>query len=280
MINFTEYKQKLAPKTKKVLFDIGSSILTEDIGTNAYAGFIGNQDETPSSLGYKMYSGTIYTHPDHPGKVFHFSGTNKPISFDSIHDAIEHDDMITKANHRELESMSSDLQRHYRPALYSDDHAVALKQYTHAMSNLNYKLLKGHNLLTGDKHTMKHLDSAINKQHSPDNMILWSGADADHSETLQRENVVHHPSYISTSISPKIAMGFAVEKGGDLIKIHLPAGHPGIFIPPHMSSIPSEKEFILPRNLRLRVDHSKRQRFVHDMHKQRSGFIHHVFVEG
>jgi len=104
------------------------------------------------------------------------------------------------------------------------------------------------------------LDAAINLHKTPHKLAVWSGTGIDPREHMNSEGIVHHPAYLSTSLSPYIAKGFAINsrqyklEGNELhthlMKIHVPKGHPGAYVA-HLKN-PDEKEFILPRNTKLK----------------------------
>lgn len=284
MITFTEYVRRHYKPTQKVEFDIqDKQTLTEGVDVKGnYEDYIGPEETHPLTQGYKREYGPIYSHPDKPGKFFHFGGGSTPHEFNTYESALEDNMEIKHRRETNVADRSAELEQHYAPQKYSEAHKNSIWGYTAFDSKINNRLMQqsnGDELSENEQKLVSNLDATLNVEKTPREMALYSGTSKRHAELLRSHDVVEHPSYISTSIHPKKAMNFAKGKMGDVIKIHLPAGHPGAYVAP-MSSISSEREFIIPRGLKLRIDHSKREVISDDLHDHMPNspmYLHHAY---
>ena len=182
------------------------------------------------------------------------------------------------------------LSKHYDKNPHAKGH---FSDYADSSHELNYALHRHHvegpkeghkpgSLPPADEYDISHkhikgLDKALTHHKTPKRMTVFSGvgfhpgmAAAQHPK-----GHVHMPSYTSTSIHPHEAANFAKalpkgspgdnyqryspakdrkKEGADhhIMKINLPKGHHGAYIADH-SWIPDEKEFLLPRNQRMKI---------------------------
>lgn len=103
------------------------------------------------------------------------------------------------------------------------------------------------------------INSILDKLPSSDkDLTVYSGLThhANLSEILKNGGILHVPSFMSTSLSPKIASQFATghrKTGhGDIIAIHIPKNtHEGGYISPY-SILQREREFLLKSNKLLK----------------------------
>jgi len=277
MLRFSEFASQYEKEIPAIQCDIQDDHLMEAIDVGRYDNYIGPEEGVPEKNGYKKVFATVYSHPNHPGKYFHFAGTSKPKVFDDLDDAFESETAIRREKESIANTIGANLSKHYAENKYEGRHLLAFKSYTDANSNINFHLLRGYDLKPHHRELVDNLDHALHREHTPDEMVVYSGTNDDHANILRHNDVVHHPGYVSSSIDLKKAVAFAKDKSGDVLKIHLPAGHPGTYVQ-HMSSIPSEREFIMPRNMKLRIDHSKREVIVHDLHKGEGPiYVHHAY---
>jgi hypothetical protein len=121
------------------------------------------------------------------------------------------------------------------------------------------------------------IDKSLRKNKTPDDMVVYSGISASHGSKIKNNLVLHHPSYLSTSLSPLVAKSFA---GGndstDILKIHVPKGHSGAYVG-EISHHRAEREFVLPRGLTLRIHPDKQQTMI--MPGDRDYTVHHATIE-
>lgn len=277
MISFSDYlryhHKKELPKIQCDIMD--ERRLDESVHLPGnYEDYIGPESGDPLKNGYKRRYGPIYTHPDHPGKFFHFGGTAEPKEFNSYDDALEDNLEIKYRRRDEVDDHAHELKQHYLDSVYNMHHKDAIAAYTVFNSRVNHGLLNK-TLKPQEQPIVDRLDEAMKLKTTPRPLVVYSGTNSDHAHILRNNEEVLHPGFISTSIDPKKAMAFATGKSGDVLKIHLPSGHAGLYTG-EMSSIPSEREFILPRNMKLRIDHSQRQIISDDRHPSVI-YLHHAY---
>lgn len=279
MISFTEYlryhHKKELPKIQGDIIDERRLDESVQIAGN-YEDYVGPESGEPVKNGYKREYAGVYSHPAHPGKFFHFGGTSTPKQFDSYDDAID-DYMNIRYKRRDaVDEHAYELKQHYLDSAYKMHHKDAISGYTTFNSTVNHGLLKN-KLKPQEQPLVDRLDDALKIKKTPRPLIVYSGTNEEHAQILRNNDEVLHPGYISTSIDPKKAVSFATGKSGDVLKIHVPAGHAGLYTG-EMSSIPSEREFIMPRGTKLRIDHTKREIISDDRH-HKTIYIHHAYPE-
>jgi len=116
----------------------------------------------------------------------------------------------------------------------------------------------------------KHIDKLMDTHSTPHSLTVYSGTKIDPREHMDQDKIVHHPAFLSTSLSSNIAGRFAGRNARleqpniqheHMLKIHVPEGHSGIYVGsdtfPYQDSdfhenAKEEKEFILPRGIKLR----------------------------
>lgn len=277
MITFTEYlryhHKKELPKIQGDIIDQSRLDESVDLAGN-YEDYVGPESSDPLKNGYARHYGPIYTHPAHPGKFFHFGGSATPKAFDDYDDAVGDNMQIRHNRSDAVDDHAHELKQHYLNSVYNMHHKDAVAGYTTFNSTVNYGLLTN-KLKPQEQPIVDRLDDALKLKKTPRSLVLYSGTNSDHAEVLRNNDEVLHPGYISSSIDPKKAMAFATAKSGDIMKIHLPAGHTGMYTG-EMSSIPSEREFIIPRGMKFRIDHSKREVIANDRH-HKTIYIHHAY---
>jgi hypothetical protein len=174
------------------------------------------------------------------------------------------DDLVDKAH----DALSS----HYHEDKFSKDHREAVGAYT-GFNAINHNLLHG-SLAPDESKTVEHLDNIVSKVKTPNALTVYTGTDESHAHALQNHDVVHHTAFLSTSIDRSVATRFAGDKTGDVVAIHLPKDHAGAYIA-HISTHKSEREFVLPRNMKLKIDHSEREVISHA--DSEPMYLHHAY---
>ena len=165
------------------------------------------------------------------------------------------------------------MSEHYHPDKFSKEHKEAIGAYT-GFNAINHNLLHG-SLAPDESKTVGHLDNIVSKVKTPNALTVYTGTDQSHAHALQNHDVVHHPAFLSTSIDRSVATRFAGDKTGDVVAIHLPKGHDGAYVA-HMSNHMHEREFVLPRNMKLKIDHSKRE-LIHHSYSHQPMYLHHAY---
>lgn len=185
----------------------------------------------------------------------------------------------------EIEHLNSKLQEHHK---YLPSQREALETYTRDSSPINEHLWDAHihkkpiesdfGIYAG------HLDHAIHENKAPHDFHVYSGVPSDPRERMNKEKIVHHPAYLSTSLAHQTARGFAkavdhkskivpnpnyetmkalnpkLNIGKDMhenhfnkhvLRIKVPKGHPGAYVE-RITDHNGEYEHILPRGLNLK----------------------------
>jgi hypothetical protein len=118
-------------------------------------------------------------------------------------------------------------------------------------------------------HNLKILDKALQSRQLPTKLTVFAGVKYNPGLEAAKNsyNRLYHPGYTSSSIEPGTGLEFAskIKRGrvkedlfnddpGDrhILKIHLPAGHPGEFIGTR-SNFDNEKEFLIPRQTTFQI---------------------------
>jgi hypothetical protein len=182
------------------------------------------------------------------------------------HDAKPTD--IESLRHKNLDQHSAQLEKHYSG--WGEHHIKTIQSYTSGQfRTVNSRILGGMTNHIDEAH-MSIMDSALHHHSTPEPMTVYSGVSSEHAQDILHSEKVHHPAYLSTSISYHTASAFAKdthfkksERHKHVLAIHVPQGHPGGYIE-HHTSIPMEHEFILPRDTVLHINHSKRQMVSED----------------
>lgn len=276
MLSYEQFYRRKS-RIPEVHFDISNEEhLEEQISIPHYADYVGPPETAPDRLGYNRVPGTaaIYTHQSKPG-FFHFGGGKDATVHPTLDDAMQHHEDIVHNQEQHADVVGEKLSSHYRKIPLNEHETNALNIYTDASSRLNSRIL-GKKLETEDLPRMHHMDNALNWGKTPNDLIVYTGTDKDHSQLLRNSRLVKHPAYMSTSLSLRKAVGFATGKEGDVVAIHVPANHAGLYLP-HISRIPSEREFLLPRGLTLRLHPESRQ--IISKNKEGDILMHHATIE-
>ena len=165
-------------------------------------------------------------------------------------------------------SLIGRLEKHYKhPEI---DH-IHLYNYTADSSELNNHLWKSHKgeEIPDDVNSkfrvrdIDRLSKIMDKHKTPEAMTVWSKSRHDPRELKNKDSVVHHPAFLSTSIRKSYvesARGFGnrntTKKDGithhHVFKINVPKGHKGVYIPDEHSVDNQAKEFVLPKGLNMK----------------------------
>ena len=263
MINFSEFVKQ----PKKIQLDIqrGSpEELSEGVHV-PYFGFMGKEVPEGEHLG----NGVFQTGED---SFIHHNGT-KVVRFKSQDAADEYARVHKKKYVANLKQAHDDVAKHFN---YSEDEAKSLTNYTNHLKGLNHKLIVGAKLEPHEERAVGALDSTLSRYSAPDDLTVYSGTNSEHANIIRRNEVVQHPVYLSTSISNHGAKQFAASKGGDIVKIEVPKGHPGAYVAA-ISGYEGEREFVLPRGTKLKFHPEKAEKMVSDSGEH---IVHYATIEG
>ena len=162
------------------------------------------------------------------------------------------------------EKLQTTLEKHYKDA----GSRGGIYDYTAESYPINSHLWKGHkNHFDVKKENnpdieakVKNLDATLASYKTPQAMTVWSKSLHDPRDLKDKNNVVHHPAYISSTIKKSVVDNDyekrnVVHKDGvshhHIYKIEVPEGHPGVFVPDNSTIDKRAKEFILPRGTNL-----------------------------
>jgi ADP-ribosyltransferase exoenzyme len=176
---------------------------------------------------------------------------------------------------------------------YSGEHKKVLDDYSEDSSSMNSTLWsrhKGKPYQMGEEYHKKdfeHMDSAMAAHETPEDMTVHSGTMHDPRKMKDSEGIIHHPAYMSTSLDLHIAHGFAHtqainESSNDMHLLHIkvPAGSKGAYVGHLGVANPSEREFVLPKDSKLKYHRSDVE--YNGFHKNDNTFDvyhHHMSVE-
>lgn len=257
----------------KVVFGIGSTTVEETVGDQDYYGFLGKESDIP---GHHIGHGVFETDD---GKFVHHNGI-KAVSFKDQDSAEDFAAARRNKFKKELTAAHDVMSKNTKP-LSSEELSTA-KQYTDHLNQykrkgvtLNEHLHHGIELDESQKEFVGKMDGLLGSHRLHDDAVVYTGTSKKHAELLRKHSEVNHPGYLSTSLSQNSARAFAQDKGGDILKIHLPKGHPGLYVS-HLSNYEGEREFVLPRNTKIKIHRDKEQVLIHDGGTFR---VHHATVE-
>ena len=172
-----------------------------------------------------------------------------------------------------------------------EEHHEAINKYTDDSTDLNEHLWethKGARMKGGhpysellDKET-KRMDAALNYHKTPHPITVYSGTKMDPRQHINKEGIVKHPAYLSTSLDKNIAKAFArshaVSSDNHILKIDVPKGHKGAYVA-HIGGLSKEKEFILPRGLNMKIKSTSKRNEINKITKRKETYlIHHVSI--
>jgi len=162
----------------------------------------------------------------------------------------------------ETKPLHDRLTAHYKH--FDQWHLRKLKKYSDESEATNNYLWQRHKRRTignghergGESSNVQKLDEATQIHKTPEAMTVYSGVQYDPRKKMNKEGIVHHPAYLSTSLRHSIAEGFAYNQKDDgatrhVLHIHLKKGTTGAYIGDHSHS-PPEREFLLPRGTNLK----------------------------
>lgn len=272
MLSFSQYcNQQWSPPIPKVLFGIHSYRLEEEFkDIEDYMFHIGKdplQVQPWSYIGDGVHEHKASMYDD-DGIYQHVDGTK----FKNMESALMYGRAKKQRYLKNLNNLHNELSGKFD---YSERQGDALGNYVASSKSLNLNLLHGKELNMSHHATMKHLEDVFSENKAHKDLIVYSGTNNDHANKLRIHDIVEHPSYLSTSIDPSKAAAFARDKGGDMIKIHVPAGHPAAYVG-HISEHPGERELILPKGLKLKIHEDKR---LYHNGSNGSILVHHATLE-
>jgi hypothetical protein len=178
-----------------------------------------------------------------------------------------------KQHDRALMDTHDKLMAHYRHT--HDRFEAQLSRYGRGSATLNYHLMLNPKAPAPEE--ALRLDHALNHAPTPDHLTVYTGISNEHASKVRSNDVVHHPAFLSTSLRMSTAQMFAHSQAShDIIKIHVPSNHRGVYIGDLSGKNSHEREFLLPRGLKLRFHRDKE---LVAKTSQGDFTIHHATIE-
>lgn len=264
MISFSDYRDSIP----NVFFSVGKC-LNEELHVETQH-FLGSVKHIPPT---KAIMPGVYFDPDSDGYL-HYKNDGSSVRLKSIESAEMFAESLKRSHNKNLQALDKKLSLYYHDATTNPTYAKHIEEYTTNSSGLNRKLLHGENLTDDESHHVMMLDDITNHTKTPEGIILYSGTSRSHANELMRKPVVHHPSFVSTSLSVNKAMDFASRNNGDLLQLHIPEKHKGVYVD-HISDF-AEREFLLPRGLNFRIHPDKEKVLITPTRTFR---VHHATIE-
>ena len=133
--------------------------------------------------------------------------------------------------------------------------------------DLGYKQeFGGSNYTDNDyKQMVSSLDKVTNHK-TPEDLKVWSKSIHDPRTLKDKNGIVHHPAYMSTSLSKRVASGLNWNERKDeagithhhVYEINIPKGSKGAYLG-RRSHAPTQREFLLARGTNLKYNDTKTQ---------------------
>ena len=188
----------------------------------------------------------------------------------SIHGKTEHFDISEAiATNDEINAnreTAARLTQHYSDLLGDKIAQTHIKHYTENSEKMNSYLWNKHKNAPYHYTTKalvsqtKKLNEILHSYKSPEDLTIWSSSIHDPEKLKNKEGIVHHPAFISTSTYRHVALNRDIINAVDdynlnqhhhIFKIHVPKGSPGAYVD-HISKFPGEFEYVLPSGMNLK----------------------------
>jgi hypothetical protein len=114
-----------------------------------------------------------------------------------------------------------------------------------------------------NEHVAK-LDKTLGAYKAPEDMTVWSKSIHDPREHINKDGVMHHPAYFSTSVRKSVVEGqynnrnvVTDEKGikhHHLYEVHVSRGTGGVLIPDRTNVDKNAKEYLMPRGINMKYE--------------------------
>jgi hypothetical protein len=242
---------RIHPSIPKSFSDIDRvGDVNESFETPQYFNYLGPKEHAPSPKDF--VGDTLINHPTDP----------------EMYAVAMPDGRISRVHPDRADQVQSSARKAFQIGLRKAIDAVDSKfpDYTSKEQKVIHAYVKdssiNKDLIDGKKVDRMPLDDVISSHKAPMDMVVWSGTSKEHAAVLEASNSVHHPAFTSTSLSIRAANDFASKhpEHGDIMKIHVPKGHPCAYV--RGDDHEGEREIILPRNIVINIDPSKEERMV------------------
>jgi hypothetical protein len=224
----------------------------EQIEVGDYFNYLGPKETAPEASSYVRNS--LQYHPSDPDSYIHtkHDGTSHRVKDEN---ADKMADIYRRAYAKSIKTVADKLDSLYPESTPKEQKVI--NSYVKD-SSINQRMIAG-KLNPLEQKQVSNIKEVV-RHPAPDNMVLYSGTNPEHADKLAKMDVVDHPSFLSTSISPNAARSFAQKdlygkKQGAIMKIHVPKGFPTALV--RGGDHDGEREVILPPNVKLKIDRSK-----------------------
>lgn len=180
---------------------------------------------------------------------------------DALNKREKEDSKILKQKDKEATAVSKELEKLYKPSMFSEEEMDAITEYTNEGYGLvNRYLYKGHDPeATPDQdeylaRMIEGLDSAFEETQAPFPYTVYSGLSSRYSaDKIVPGNEYIFRGYLSTSLSFDVSISsFAEGKNAVVLQIEIAKGQKSIYVDP-LSEHQGEAETMLPRGTKIKV---------------------------
>jgi hypothetical protein len=218
--------------------------------------------------------------PDHDTVV-----TDGDTDFETVSENI----MEGLKQENKISDLSDSLGKHYKKVFdnSSEGEIYAIDSYMHNSRPINNYHWKNDKTNSNYETETRNLDNILNKEKTPHKLVVYSGTRHDPRQVKDKDNIVNHPAYLSTSIKKGKGGEFARRnkvldldnniEHQHLLKIHVPEGHSGVYVAHAGLGMTNEREFLLPRNTKMRYLRTETKIFPNS-HRDIHQHIHHMEV--
>lgn len=171
------------------------------------------------------------------------------------------DQKIVKQKDKEATAVAKQLEKFYKPGMFTEDEIDAISEYTNEGYGLvNRYLYKGHDPdVTPEQdeylaRMIENLDSAFEETQAPFPYTVYSGLSGRYSaDKIQPGSEYIFRGYLSTSLSFDVSISsFAEGDNAVVLQIEIAKGQKSIYVDP-LSEHQGEAETMLPRGSKIKV---------------------------
>lgn len=168
---------------------------------------------------------------------------------------------LAAADPKEVEQAHASMSQGWRKSLPEKDRA-GVEQYTgRHYADVNAHLRKGTAISPEAKATMADMDRALATARLEESAVVYRGIDDIRKLGLSEKTLagatVHDKGFLSTSLTPKAAAGFAQGKNAAVLRIVAPKGSPGASVA-GITMVPREREVVFARGATIRIKSATR----------------------
>lgn len=171
------------------------------------------------------------------------------------------DQKIVKQKDKEATAIAKELEKFYKPSMFSEEEMDAISEYTNEGYGLvNRYLYKGHDPEATPEQDeylarmIENLDSAFEETQAPFPYTVYSGLSSRYSaDKIKPGSEYIFRGYLSTSLSFDVSISsFAEGDNAVVLQIEIAKGQKSIYVDP-LSEHQGEAETMLPRGSKIKV---------------------------